>query len=223
MQQIFKIITPLSISIFLALLFHINGVMGMAGAEKDWFIAKTPVNLLCMFVLLIFTEGGRNKDFIKFLLLCFMVGLLTEMIGVNTGLLFGHYAYGEPLGIKLLGVPLLIGIQWFVSVYCSIHILNYATQMVGIPSLGIGVQAFITAFITTAFDYIIEPAAVKLGFWHWYGEEVPLYNYICWFIISFCLSFFYFKQFKDEKSINLFAVALFFIQISFFIYVSKYL
>ncbi len=61
MQTILKKITPLSISVFLALLFHVNGMIGMGGSKKDWFVAMTPVNLLCMLVLLIYTEGFKTK------------------------------------------------------------------------------------------------------------------------------------------------------------------
>jgi bisanhydrobacterioruberin hydratase len=223
MLKILKTIAPLSISTFIALLFHINGAIGMAGSEKNWFVAMTPVNLLVMFFLLIYTEGGKNKNFVLFFLLCFVVGMFVEIIGVNTGLLFGHYLYGEPMGTKLLGVPLLIGVQWFVSIYCSTHIILGFEKLVKNGVFNPFIPAIFTATVTTVFDYIIEPAAIKLNFWHWYGHDVPLYNYVCWFVISFLLSFFYFKKRKDVVPINYFAIVLFFIQIVFFIYVTKYL
>ncbi len=228
-----------SISVFIALLFHINGVLGMAGNEKKWFIAMTPVNLLVMFVLLIYTDytsrGNREgafrshqiwanyKNLFVFCSLCFVVGMLVEIIGVNTGLLFGRYFYGEPMGIKLLGVPLLIGIQWFVSVYCSVHIFFGLKKMLNILPSSDFINASCMALITTAFDYIIEPAAVKLGFWSWYGQDVPLYNYVCWFVISFFLSLFYVKKRLDSGKVNYFAIVLFFIQMLFFIYVTLFL
>ena len=210
-------------SIFVALLFHVNGAIGMAGIEKDWFVAMTPVNLLVMLVLLIFTEGSRNGRYALFFGLCFMVGMISEIIGVNTGLLFGHYYYGEPMGFKILGVPLLIGIQWFVSVYSSIQVLNLIEKTSKTESFSNPIRAFFAALITTLFDYIIEPAAIKLGFWHWINEEIPFYNYVCWFVISFFLSLFYFNKKTRNLKINTFAVVLFFIQIAFFIYVSKFL
>lgn len=208
-------------SVFVALLFHVNGAIGMAGIKKDWFIAMTPLNLLVMLVLLIFTEGSKNKHYFLFFGLCFSVGMISEMIGVNTGLLFGNYYYGEPMGLKVLGVPLLIGIQWFVSVYCSIQLAHLIKKISQTESFNKLVLAFAAASITTIFDYIIEPAAIKLGFWHWLDNQIPVYNYVCWFVISFFLSFFYLK--KENDKINIFAITLFFIQITFFIYVSKYL
>ncbi len=223
MQTILSKITPLSISVFLALLFHVNGMIGMAGNEKDWFVAMTPVNLLCMFVLLIYTEGAKNKNYALFLLLCFVVGMVTEIIGVNTGMLFGHYFYGEPMGIKFFGVPLLIGIQWFVSVYSSAQIFIWFEKTFKIRPIHTAIRATFTALITTAFDYIIEPAAIKLGYWNWFGQAVPIYNYVCWFVISFFLSLYYFNVRRENQVVNFFAVVLFFIQTVFFMYVTKFL
>ena len=42
--------------------------------------------------------------------------MLTEAIGVNTGLLFGTYEYGANLGFKIFGVPLIIGVNWTVLI-----------------------------------------------------------------------------------------------------------
>ena len=44
------------------------------------------------------------------------------------------------------------------------------------------------ALIATAFDWIMEPAAVGLGFWTWAGDgSIPMLNYACWFLISWLL------------------------------------
>ena len=54
------------------------------------------------------------ERFIKlfFLLItCFLVGMLSEIIGVKYGFIFGEYSYGNALGIKFMGVPLIIGIK----------------------------------------------------------------------------------------------------------------
>ncbi len=43
--------------------------------------------------------------------------MLSEIIGVNSALLFGDYSYGSVLGLKIGGVPVLIGVTWaFVTV-----------------------------------------------------------------------------------------------------------
>ena len=45
-------------------------------------------------------------------LLGFLTGMITEILGVQWGWIFGNYQYGDALGYKVLGVPLLIGVNW---------------------------------------------------------------------------------------------------------------
>ena len=87
-----------------ALLFQVSGVLGMiTGTYSEWFIQMTPVNLCVMLGLLLWTNNERTAKFYWFALLAFGVGMLTEMIGVNTGLLFGEYRYGPLLGKLVFG------------------------------------------------------------------------------------------------------------------------
>src|SRR4051794_16794239 len=86
------------VATFIALLFHVSGFIGMLTQHKNWFIANTPLNLLIMFGLIVWTQTGRDLAFFGFLLTGFATGMITEIIGVNTGLLFGRYEYGKILG-----------------------------------------------------------------------------------------------------------------------------
>ena len=87
--------------LYLALLFHITGVLGILFTPyKDLFVYSTPIVLLTMFILLINTQNKYTKDYILFFLIAFVIGMATEMLGVNTGLLFGDYQYGKVLGKK---------------------------------------------------------------------------------------------------------------------------
>ena len=40
------------------------------------------------------------------------------------------------------------------------------------------------ALLASFFDWLMEPIAVKLGYWQWASETIPVYNYICWFLCS---------------------------------------
>jgi putative membrane protein len=72
------------------------------------------------------------------------------------------------------------------------------------------------ALLATVFDWIMEPVAVKLGFWTWLGTgEIPLWNYVCWFGIS-ALLMAVFQACSFPKR-NLFAVHLLIIQTLFFL------
>lgn len=217
--------SPLHVSLFLALLFHICGAIGILWTEnKEWFINASPLTLLLMGVLLCFTQKQKNSHFIVFVCFSLITGLITEIIGVNTGYLFGSYSYGKVLGPQVLGVPWLIGINWFIVVYCAGCTTHYFEkwilhQIAGDAQLSTRVQhlSFIidSALLAAFFDWLLEPVAIKLGYWNWDNNSIPFYNYCCWFIISAILAaVMRFLSFDKE---NLFAVHLFIIQSLFFL------
>ena len=56
-----------AIALFMALLFHISGLIGILFTQyKDWFIANTYINLLLMAALIIVTHPLKNKGFFIF-------------------------------------------------------------------------------------------------------------------------------------------------------------
>jgi bisanhydrobacterioruberin hydratase len=212
-----------TIPVFIALLFHLSGFIGMAFTPyKDWFISNTPLNLILMTTLLFFCEEKWQKGLLYFFLLCFATGMTVEMIGVNTGLLFGSYQYGTVMGIQLKGVPLLIGFNWFVIVYCcgiATMQLSEWLQSRNLINLNGLVRNWVFivagALLATLFDWLMEPIAVALGFWKWNTPDIPFLNYGCWFFTSAALLFMMRKMSFHPK--NHFALPLLLIQILFFL------
>jgi len=215
--------------LFIALLFHVTGLLGILFTPySEWFINNTPVVLLMMFLLLSNSQIKSFKAYILFSSIAFITGMVTEIIGVNTGLLFGNYQYGQVLGPKIYGVPFLIGLNWFVIVYCSGALLTKGLELLQ-QKLNIKMNRFLSsilvviggATIATCFDFIIEPVAVKLHFWSWKNGQIPLLNYLCWFSISAILLVvkMYFKTIR----INAFAINLLIIQTLFFLMLNFFL
>jgi putative membrane protein len=220
------------IATFLALLFHVSGFIGMVFTPcKDWFIQNTPLNLCLMAALLIWTHEGKNIAFYFFFAIVFLVGMGTEMIGVNTGRLFGSYQYGNVLGPKFNGVPWLIGLNWFIVIICASAIMQKIhawmmrkmqeqetvfPQRIKIISLLID-----GALLATFFDWIMEPVASKLGYWQWKNAEIPFYNYTCWFVIS--LGLLLILRWMRFPKANHFGVHLFVIQLLFFMALRTFL
>ena len=222
----------LNISVFIAILFHASGLIGICFTEhKAWFVANTPLNLLLMFLLLLWNQPKPNKFFLLFILATFLTGMGVEMIGVNTGKLFGCYRYGAVMGPHLNGVPWLIGINWFVMVYASgvmMHLLHewikqkYEESGTHMSKTLMTISLIVDgALLTVLFDWVMEPVAVSLGFWEWEGGEIPFFNYLCWFFISAALLWL-FRYLRFEKH-NHFAVHLFIIQLMFFLILRCYL
>jgi putative membrane protein len=214
-----------------AILFHAIGLVGILFLKLPFYIAATPINLLLMFVLLIWTQKEKNKCFFLFMTAAIVVGFMAEVIGVNTNLLFGHYTYGKVLGLKWQQVPLIIGINWFIILYCcgistqtllqkAINKVAEENQQppVALKALSVIIDG---ATLATIFDWLIEPVAVKLHFWQWKDEHIPGYNYICWLIISIgILAIFHFCNFNKQ---NKFAIHLLMIQFMFFLILRTFL
>ncbi len=211
---------------FIALLFHVAGFIGMLTSYKSWFIANTFLNLLIMFGLIVWTHPGKNLPFFAFLFIAFATGMITEIIGVNTGLLFGRYEYGKTLGRGLMNVPWLIGINWFTSIYCCGAVLShlqywFLSRSPAAESLLSPQSKFLSfiidgAMLATIFDFLLEPVAVKLGYWKWLPDgHIPYTNYLSWFLIS-TLMLTVFKLLSFPKR-NQFAVHLLIIEGLFFI------
>ena len=216
----------------LAILFHIIGLTGILIFDKDFFIRSTPFNLLLMFGLLVWTQNKPNKFFWIFLATCFIIGVAVEIIGVSTSALFGNYHYGTVLGMQLKHVPLVIGINWFIIIYCCgisvqtllMKIISRIPATEGTTPQSLKALSIIVDGATLAvfFDWLIEPVAIKLHYWNWSGDgSVPFYNYACWFAVSvLLLTVFHFCKFEKQ---NKFAVNLLLVQFMFFLVLKTFM
>jgi putative membrane protein len=194
---------------------HVSGAIGIAFFNRAFFVGYTPLNLFLMFILLIWNETELNLGLFKAFLFAFGAGLLSEMIGVNTGILFGSYHYGDVFGEKLFGVPFLIGLNWFCIVFAAYQVVMLLQKLWQLNAVGI---AFLSAILATVFDWIMEPVAIELDFWQWHTTEIPFLNYTCWFGVSFLIALFFHRS--GIKKSNPFAVYLFFTQLLFFVFLS---
>jgi uncharacterized membrane protein len=125
--------------------------------------------------------------------LTFVVSMLFESIGVETGLIYGPYHYTDQLGARFLGlVPYLIPVAWFMMIYPSQII---AEALVGAQTpkgwrreLKI---AGLSAVVMTAWDVLMDPIMVRMGNWVWEVEGgyfgVPLHNYVGWLATTFTI------------------------------------
>ena len=202
---------------------HFVGAIGMLYGPRDWFLMLTPFNLLVTFFLLLWTVPEKNKKLYILFSATFLIGVSVEMVGIKTGWIFGQYSYGTTLGFKFNGVPLLIGINWFIIVYSSgilalrlrkIFTTLHSKTNKPAYSKWIGSSVIIDgAVIATLFDLIMEPAAVKLGFWSWQSGTIPMINYLSWFLISTVILLIFHKTspLQHQFAINLLLIqALFF-------------
>lgn len=164
------------------LLFYTIGVVGILSPWAEYFIPLSPLNLLLSFVVLVYFHQGYNLPFVAFMLLCYVTGFAAEWVGVHTGYLFGEYAYGKVLGPAFDSIPLIIGLNWYLLTYITVDIAKRTKQKPW-------VQIVFGALLMTCLDFIIEPVAIRLDFWQWFGKEPPLSNYLGWFVVSLPLQY----------------------------------
>ena len=96
--------------------------------DLDFFAGFTSLNLYLMSIILFFNFNLKSKHQTISILLIFFIGMVTEILGVNYGLIFGDYQYGNNLGFKLFGVPFLIGVNWIILTAISGNIATFLLQ-----------------------------------------------------------------------------------------------
>lgn len=170
------------ITILLAIIF----IVGMAGhalpAWREQILSLTPWVLLITSAMVIYSVVKSNSVKVLYLFAAiYIITFFLEAAGVKTGLIFGEYYYGRNLGIKVLDVPLIIALNWVLI------ILGASGAASGLSSNKI-IVPFIAGIICVLFDFILEPVAMKFDYWQWVNNQVPVLNYISWFIISVLIS-----------------------------------
>jgi len=119
-----------------------------------------------------------------------------EWLGVETGKVFGQYDYTNYLYPQVMGVPIVIGISWAGVCLGAIGLLQ-RSRKVYLHSTT--TKMLMTGFLMMLFDLLLEPVAIKMGYWHWYNATPPLQNYLGWWIIGSLFSWPVFIILKNVK------------------------
>ena len=190
------------------LILYLVGAFGMLIPEtRNWFVKLSALNLLLSFIALILSRKGNTFRFIGFLVIAFLIGFGAELVGVHTAYLFGSYQYGANLGMKWADVPIIIGLNWGILTVTSAAVIERL-------GLNVYLSCFLSALLMVLFDYILEPVAIKLDYWHWTTGQIPLYNFICWFVVSIILQWMY--RMMKLSEVNKVAESLFLMMFIFF-------
>jgi putative membrane protein len=201
------------ISVVILCLFYIFGVIGISFSipfSSEFFVALTPFNLILSLALVLANHEEWSNKFIVVAVLCGVLGFFSEVAGVQTGLIFGEYEYGQTLGFQLFDVPVVLAVNWLMLIYAAAMVVSMFGR-----HLNIFVRVLMSALLMVGLDVLIEPIAIELDFWTWAGGDVPFQNYIGWFVIAFVLQFAFHKAIPKDMT-NHVAVVLFGFQILFF-------
>lgn len=163
----------------LLLVPYIVGLIGiLLPVTRSFFLSLTPYMLLFSFLIVYLEEGRWVIRNILAILLILLFSFGIEYVGVNYGYLFGDYKYGSILGFKYYHVPVIIPLTWAMLSIAARSLINLVTNQYVISAL-------LSAIVITAYDFLLELVAVRFGWWWWANGEIPMFNYVCWFIFSF--------------------------------------
>ncbi len=140
--------------------------------------------------------------------------MISEIIGVNSGLLFGSYYYGENLGYSFYGVPLVIGLNWVVLTVSCGNIAIYIFKENKFLSILFG------SFLMLLLDIIMEQVSGDIDFWY-FNDQSLTYNFITWFMLGVCNQYLH-QNYINQKnliiSVNIYlSFIMFFLVLVFFL------
>jgi bisanhydrobacterioruberin hydratase len=196
-------------AVWFFVIFYLVGIVGMLlPVSFSLFTRLIPLALLLStFGFLLFHPNYTTKTWLLFIIL-YLAGFFIEVAGVNTGIIFGYYTYGESLGFSVINTPLIIGVNWLLLVYLSSSVVEKL-------NVNNGIKVVLASIIMLVYDIIIEPVAPRLDMWTWANNEIPLRNYLAWFVLA--LIFTSLVKIFGVKTRNKLAPVLLACQLLFFI------
>ena len=164
-------------------------IAALAGFISAQFIGTTPthalISVVFLIVLMIPSAYGfvRERGFIKGILGLISLGLfafLFESLALKTGVPYGHFAYSDLLGPTWMGLaPFTVPFAWTPFILLA-GMITERFKGGWLKTVLFG------TLILLVCDLIVDPIAVKVGFWHWervgvyYG--IPLSNFLGWML-----------------------------------------
>jgi len=130
----------------------------------------------------------------------FGVGLIYGGLCESYGIWAGHFKELNYL-VYIPGVPapLATMIGWTIVYYFTFFIVEkIAEHNLFIESSPL-IKSILAGVIATSFDFMIDPIAVKAGWWIWSPKfkpfflGVPLINFVAWFFAVSVWSYFYYR------------------------------
>lgn len=190
-------------------IIYIVGLIGLSlPITRPLFVFLVPFNILMSVGLLLLFHSPWNWRFVAVMSGIGVAGFFAEYWGVQTGFLFGAYHYEGGLGIRWLGIPLILAPNWMYMIYTTGYIAqrffsNYVARIIA------------GAILMVVYDLFLEPSAMEYNFWQWEAGYVPLRNYAGWLGLSLFFQL-VFQRFVPSPQ-NRIAIGIYIIQLLFFI------
>jgi putative membrane protein len=171
------------------------------------------VLFLTIIAVLVYSIKKITKLQVIILVLIGATGLISEIIGVRTGIIFGDYVYVTGLGPKIFSVPILLAGMWVIVSWYGLAVYNAMKKSAGLLAV------IIAAWAVLIYDIFLEPFATAANLWIWNQGTVPILNYITWFVLALVFVFVLVRsKIRQENGQTILAIAG--IQILYFCVIS---
>ena len=178
----------------LAVLFAVGTAGHLVAHTLPWMLVLTPgFLLLTSGAVAVPSLAADGRRFALWAAGAYALTFAAEAVGVATGAVFGEYVYGPTLGWKVWDVPVIIAFNWVMVVNGAICIAGRILSLRAAPGRRIALPLLAGA-IAAAFDWVMEPVAIRLDYWTWAGGSIPLQNYAAWFVLAAGLAAFHPRQ-----------------------------
>ncbi|MEI6237488.1 MAG: carotenoid biosynthesis protein, partial [Candidatus Saccharibacteria bacterium] len=107
--------------------------------------------------------------FISILFSCYMYQLLIAKVVFTSG----EITFGNIIGIRLFGVPLIIGLIWFLAIVGTLNIIT-------LGNINRTNKKLLASLIILMFVLVLEQFASSSNAWVWNIVQTPILNYILW-------------------------------------------
>lgn len=178
----------------LAVLFAVGTAGHLVAHTLPWMLVLTPgFLLLTSGAVAVPSLAADGRRFALWAAGAYALTFAAEAVGVATGAVFGEYVYGPTLGWQAWDVPVIIAFNWVMVVNGAICIAGRILSLRAEPGRRIALPLLAGA-IAAAFDWVMEPVAIRLDYWTWAGGSIPLQNYAAWFVLAAGLAAFHPRQ-----------------------------
>lgn len=151
----------------------------------NYFLIFEFLSLLSFFIIVAREIYRRHYRQLFEIAGCAAYGMILEIGNTHMS---DTYAYGQNFLVNLANVPVVIGLDWAVVIYCVMRI----SDQYNIPWK---LRPFMDALMAVIIDLAIDTVAIRLGLWHWripldkewYG--VPFENLVGWILVVLSFSF----------------------------------
>lgn len=160
-------------------------LLGLTGYAASFLrplaLTITPFGITAAVLAAVYEPIKNNRSLLVWIILVYFITVTLEIIGTNTGIVFGNFHYGNTLGPKIMNVPYIVGLNW-VMIILGTNAVAY------ILSKGRYFRWVIASCLLVITFYFGENPAAELDYWSWLGNYIPLKNYASCFLIAFAAS-----------------------------------